>query len=67
MAPSVALRKEAHEAYEAALAARSEAEARRILEAINDKIRSANRTGITGPALMLVPHDVERVLAERRR
>jgi hypothetical protein len=66
MSPSVALRKEAHDAYEAALDARSEAEARRILEAVNEKIRTANRTGIAGPALMLVPHDVDGVIRERR-
>jgi hypothetical protein len=66
MSPSVALRKEAHEAREAALAARSDAEARRILGAINEKIRHANRTGIAGPPLMLVPFDVERVIRSRR-
>jgi Domain of unknown function (DUF1992) len=66
MAPSVALRKEAHDARAAALSARSEAQARHILEAINEKIREANRTGIAGPPLMLVPYDVERVMQERR-
>ena len=67
MSPTVAMRKEAHDAYEAALDARSEAEARRILRAVNDKIRAANRTGIDGPSLMLVPHDVEAVIRDRRR
>lgn len=67
MSPSVALRKEAHDAREAALTARSDAEARRILEAINERIRAANRNGIAGPPLMLVPYDVERVVRERRR
>ena len=67
MSPSVALRKEARDAYEAALEARTDAEARRILEAINEKIRNANRSGIAGPPLMLVPHDVEGVIRERRR
>jgi DnaJ homologue, subfamily C, member 28, conserved domain len=66
MSPSVALRKEAHDAREMALGARSEAEARRILAAINEKIRAANRTGIAGPPLMLVPYDIERVIGERR-
>jgi Domain of unknown function (DUF1992) len=65
MSPSVALRKEAHEAREAALTVRSDAEARRILGAINEKIRDANQTGIAGPPLMLVPFDVERVIRER--
>ena len=49
-----------------ALTARSEEDARRILAAINEKIRAANRTGIAGPPLMLVPYDVERVIAEWR-
>ncbi len=66
MAPSVALRKEANDAYEAALGAPSDAEARRILAAMNEKIRHANRVGIAGPPLMLVPHDVDRVIRERR-
>jgi hypothetical protein len=67
MSPSVALRKQAHDAYEAALDAGSEVQARRILQGVNQKIRSANRTGIAGPDLMLVPHDVEAVIRERRR
>ena len=67
MSPTVAMRKEAHDAYEAALDARSEAEARRILRAVNDKIRAANRTGIDGPSLMLVPHDIEAVIHDRHR
>ena len=67
MSPAVALRKEAHDARAAALDARSDADARRILEAVNEKIRNANRTGIAGPPLMLVPHDVEGVIRERRK
>jgi hypothetical protein len=67
MSPSVALRKEAHAALAAALAARSDAQARSILEAVNEKIREANRTGIAGPPLMLVPYDIERIIRERRR
>jgi hypothetical protein len=64
--PSLALRKEASEARTAALRAPSEAEARRIIEAINETIRDANRTGIRGPSLMLVPFDVDRILEEWR-
>jgi hypothetical protein len=60
------LRKDAYDAREAALSARSDADARRILESINEKIRAANRNGIAGPSLMLVPYDVERVIRERR-
>lgn len=67
MSPSVALRKQVHDAYEAALDAPSERDARRILKAVNDKIRAANRTGIAGPPLMLVPYDIDRVIRERRK
>jgi hypothetical protein len=62
MPPSVALRKEAHEALQAASRAGSEAEVRALVAGINEKIREANRKGIRGPALMLVPYDVERVV-----
>lgn len=62
MSPSVALRKEAHDALEATREAGSEAEVRKIVADINEKIREANRKGIRGPALMLVPFDVERVV-----
>ena len=64
--PSLALRKEASEARAAALHAPSEAEARRIIEDINETIREANRTGIRGPSLMLVPFNVDRILQEWR-
>ncbi|HYB27205.1 MAG TPA: DUF1992 domain-containing protein [Solirubrobacteraceae bacterium] len=65
--PSLALRKDAHDALEAASRARSEAEVRRIIESINERIREANRKGIAGPSLMLWPFDVERVVGEWRR
>jgi Domain of unknown function (DUF1992) len=66
MPPSVALRKEAGDALLAASRAGSEAEARTIISAINEKIREANRNVIEGPPLMLVPYDVERVVREWR-
>lgn len=66
MPPSVALRKEANDALAAASRANSEAEVRKIISEINEKIREANRTGIVGPPLMLVPYDVERVVREWR-
>jgi len=66
MPPSVALRKEANDALVAASRAGSEPEVRRIISAINDKIREANRKVIAGPSLMLVPYDVERVVREWR-
>lgn len=67
MPPSVALRKEATDALQAASRANSEAEVRKIISAINDKIREANRVGIAGPPLMLVPYAVDRVVREWRR
>jgi len=65
MPPSVALRKEANDALAAASRANSEAEVRKIISAINEKIREANRKGIVGPPLMLVPYDVEQVGREQ--
>ena len=67
MPPSVALRKEAHDALHAASRARSEAQVRALVAGINEKIREANRKGIRGPALMLVPYDVERIVRSWRR
>ena len=40
---------------------------REIIEAVNDDIREANRSGIAGPAIMLIPLDVDRVVEEWRR
>ena len=67
MPPSVALRKEANDALDAASRANSEGEVREIVSAINEKIREANRMGIAGPPLLLVPYDVERVVGEWRQ
>lgn len=64
--PSLALKKEAEDAHTAALAAGSEANARRIIEDTNAKIRSANRTHIAGPSVVLVPYDVDRVARDWR-
>lgn len=66
MPPSVALRKEAHDALEAALRATTEDEVRRLVEDINAKIREANRNTIPGPSLMLVPYDVDRIVDQWR-
>ena len=67
MPPSVALRKEAHDALEAAVRAESETEVRRLIADINRKIREANRKGIRGPSLMLVPFDAEAVVRQWRK
>ncbi|MYU34252.1 DUF1992 domain-containing protein [Streptomyces sp. SID8358] len=62
--PSLALRKEAEDAREEALGARSEREARRILAEVNDRIREALRTPPEGPPLNIRPLDVEAVVAQ---
>ena len=64
--PTLALRREAEDAHDAALAARTDAEARRILEAVNEKIRAAIRVPPAGPPLNLMPFDIDRVLRRRR-
>ncbi|MEU5211625.1 DUF1992 domain-containing protein [Streptomyces sp. NPDC020742] len=57
--PSLALRKEAEDALATAADAPSEAALRRILTAVNERIRAALRTPLEGPPLQLTPFDVE--------
>lgn len=64
--PSLALRKEAHEAVKGATRARTEEELRDRIGAINERIRDAIRMAIRGPELNLVPIDVERIVREWR-
>ncbi|MDF4249818.1 MULTISPECIES: DUF1992 domain-containing protein [unclassified Streptomyces] len=64
--PSLALRKEAQEAREQAARARSEAEVRRILTEINEKIDEAVRHPPEGPPHRLAPFDVESAVREWR-
>lgn len=64
--PSLALRKEAHDVVSGVGRARTEAEVRERIEAVNDKIREAIRMGIRGPELNLAPFDVERIVREWR-
>jgi Domain of unknown function (DUF1992) len=66
MAPSVALRKQVHDALRAAAQADTEADVRRLIAGINEQIREANRRGIRGPSLMLTPFDADRVVREWR-
>lgn len=65
--PSLALRKEAHEALAGATRASTEAEVRDRIAAINERIRDALRLGIRGPAFNLAPFDVERIVREWHR
>ncbi|WP_030415359.1 DUF1992 domain-containing protein [Streptomyces sp. NRRL S-1448] len=57
--PSLVLRKDAEEAREAAANAPTEAALRRILTAVNERIRAALRTPLEGPPLNLVPFDID--------
>ncbi|MER7312458.1 MULTISPECIES: DUF1992 domain-containing protein [Streptomyces] len=62
--PSLALRKDAEDARDEALGARSEAEARRVLTEMNERIREALRRPPEGPPLTIGPLDVEAVVEE---
>ncbi|GAA2661174.1 DnaJ family domain-containing protein [Nonomuraea recticatena] len=64
--PSLALRKEAHAALAQAREATTEAEVRRILEEINERIVEGNRKAMSGPPLNLMPYDIEEFLDEWR-
>ncbi|MER8042156.1 DUF1992 domain-containing protein [Streptomyces sp. NPDC094032] len=64
--PSLTLRKEAEDAAEAARAAVSETQVRRVLGEINAKIVAALARPPAGPPLNLKPFDVEAAVAEWR-
>ena len=64
--PTMALRKEAEDALEAAARAGSEDEVRRIVAGINHRIAEGNRKAAYGPPLNLAPFDVERVVQRWR-
>ncbi len=63
---TLALRKEAEESRAAAAGARTEAEARRIIESINDKIRESHGKTLSGPPLVQPLIDVEEVVGDWR-
>ncbi|MEU7282833.1 DUF1992 domain-containing protein [Streptomyces sp. NPDC045431] len=64
--PALALRKEAEDAREAAGRAASEAQVRRIVAEINEKIEAALRRPPAGPPLRLAPLDAEELVREWR-
>lgn len=64
--PTLVLRRAAEDALAEAGNAKTETEARRIIEEINDKIRAAIRLPPPGPPLNLIPYDVESVVREWR-
>ncbi|MEU0834557.1 DUF1992 domain-containing protein [Streptomyces sp. NPDC005969] len=64
--PALALRKEAEDVREAVSGARSEAEVRRMLTEVNEKIEAAIRRPPPGPILNLRPFDIDAVVGEWR-
>lgn len=64
--PALALRKEAEDALEAALAAPSERIVRKIIGEINDKVRAMMFKPPPGPPLGKKPYDVEDVVRRWR-
>lgn len=64
--PILVLRRELDETMERIAAARSEAEVRRLVVAINERIVYVNSHTFFGPASDLAPLDVERIVAEWR-
>ena len=64
--PGLALRRLAEEALDRIKTMTSEASVREALEAVNVRIRNANRMPTDGPPSNLMPFDVERVVAKWR-
>ncbi|MET7549067.1 MULTISPECIES: DnaJ family domain-containing protein [unclassified Streptomyces] len=64
--PALALRKEAEDTRAAVSEARSEAEVRRMLTAVNEKIEAAIRRPPPGPLLNMRPFDIDAVVDEWR-
>jgi hypothetical protein len=63
---SLALRKEVAELPEILADVRDEAEVRRLVEDLNERIRDSHRRRIDGPAVVLRPVDVEAAVAQWR-
>ena len=64
--PAIAIRGERDAAVAAALDARGEPEARRLLEEINERIRYVNSHTVSGPPSTVWVVDVESILERRR-
>ncbi|WP_326632919.1 MULTISPECIES: DUF1992 domain-containing protein [unclassified Streptomyces] len=64
--PALALRKEAEDTRAAVSEARSEAEVRRMLTAVNEKIEAAIRRPPPGPLLNMRPFDIDSLVEEWR-
>ncbi len=64
--PTIAIRGERDAAVAAALDARDEAEARRLIEEINERIRYVNSHTVSGPPSTVWVVDLESILERRR-
>ncbi|MDT7784248.1 MAG: hypothetical protein QOF58_2667 [Pseudonocardiales bacterium] len=64
--PSLVLRRQAETARTRALAAKTDDEARAIIEKMNAEILDALRKPLSGPPLNLMPFDVDAVVRERK-
>ncbi|MGN6692550.1 MAG: DUF1992 domain-containing protein [Aquihabitans sp.] len=64
--PSLVLRREVEQAVAEARAAATEDDARSRIEAVNERIRNANRIAIAGPPVTLVTYRVDEFLAQWR-
>ncbi len=64
---SLALRKEVAELPQTLVGVCDEAEVRRLVEDLNERIRDSHRRRVDGPALVLRPVDVEATITEWRR
>ncbi len=60
--PSLALRKDVEEIHDQAATKRSEAGVRQLVDDLNARINAANRTGISGPPVTLMPLNADRVV-----
>ena len=65
--PALALRREVEQALERLGQLRDEAEVRRVLDALNARIRKLNATIAEGPPTNLAPLDVEAIVAKWRQ
>ncbi|MFF3955987.1 DUF1992 domain-containing protein [Streptomyces sp. NPDC001890] len=64
--PALALRKQAEDVAESVAEARTEAEVRRMLSEVNERIAAAVRRPPPGPPLNLKPFDIDAVVDEWR-
>jgi hypothetical protein len=64
--PTLALRRDVEEALRRVSAVTSEPQVRRLIEELNERIRTLNATSTTGPPSTLVPLDVEAVVRRWR-